>query len=292
MTHLKKSDKKLRCSWKFEALGTAWSIDTQVELSASIRHAISQRIEEFDKTYSRFRRDSLVTRLRIPGEYEFPSDCTELFKLYEVLYKATNGSMTPLIGDVLEQAGYDMDYSFTPKGGGSVLPFASLGWDGAYTLKVKSPIVLDVGAAGKGYLVDILGELLEQRAVREYTIDASGDVKQKGYGEVIGLEHPHDSTRVIGTATLKNASLCASAMNRRAWLDFHHIVDANTKQPVREIVATWVIAKSTLLADGLATALFFAPPIILRQNFEFDWVVMDAKGRVDVSPTFNGELFI
>lgn len=292
MTHLKKLDKKLPCSWKFGALGTAWSIDTHVELGADIRQAISQRIEAFDKTYSRFRHDSLVARLRTPGEYEFPSDFNRLFTLYDALYKITIGSMTPLIGDVLERAGYDREYSFTPKGSGNVLPFAALGWDSKRTLRTKNPLVLDVGAAGKGYLVDILSELLEQGSVHEYTIDASGDIKQKGYGEIIGLEHPADHTKVIGTANVKDASLCASAINRRAWQDFHHIIDANTKQPVRNITATWVVAKSTLLADGLATALFFTPGAKLQEYFEFDWVVMDAKGRVDVSPRFNGELFI
>ena len=46
-------------------------------------------------------------------------------------------------------------------------------------LQPTEPIVLDVGAAGKGYLVDIIATLLEDHDIYDYTIDASGDIKQR-----------------------------------------------------------------------------------------------------------------
>ncbi len=281
-------------NWQFEALGTQWSIETADTLTPSIRETVAVRIEDYDKTYSRFRHDSLVWRMRTPGTYEFPTDVVELLKIYKKLYTLTAGRMTPLIGGMLEQAGYDSTYSLqTIDVLSDVPPFEALGWNGNTTLAPTEPIVFDVGAAGKGYLVDIISEILEDQGVNEYTIDASGDIKQKGVsGERVGLEHPLDPKKVIGTANLHNKSLCASAISRRKWRGLHHVFDPTTKQPTTSIQASWVIADTTLLADALATALFFVPATILQKDFEFSYVTMNPQTGIDASPEFDGELYI
>ncbi len=292
MTHLNKSGKKLPHNWSFTALGTNWNIETDQELAASVRQLVDERIETYDKTYSRFRNDSLVYQLRTPGSYSFPKDVVPLLGLYKELYGLTNGRMTPLIGNMLEQAGYDADYSLRPKDVLSdVPPLDVLGWDEATTLEPSEPVVLDVGAAGKGYLVDIIAQILEDHGVHDYTIDASGDIKQHGQPVVIGLEHPLDASKVIGTVELHNQSLCASATNRRTWGGLHHVFNPITKQPTGTMLATWVIAETTLLADALATALFFVPASQLHEKYAFTHVTIDANGAIDVSPDFSGQLY-
>lgn len=292
MTHLKQSGKKLPHSWQFEALGTHWSIDTPVELTGPQRGVISQRIETFDKIYSRFRDDSLVQRLRRPGMYEFPEDVVPLLTLYKKMYEITDGKVTPLIGSQLEQAGYDTQYSFNAGDIMDIPSFDILNWDGNMVLRPDESVVLDVGAAGKGYLVDIIGEILAAENIHEYTVDASGDVRHRGSAEVVGLEHPGDPTKIIGVANLANKSLCASAVNRRTWQGYHHVFDPDTKQSTSSMIATWVIAESALLADALTTALFFVPAKILQKEFDFTYVTIDVHGAIDASPDFDGELYI
>ena len=288
-----KSGKTRTHKWEFSALGTNWSIETFSELPETIKEIVLARIETYDQTYSRFRTDSLVEQLRTPGTYTFPEDIVPMLALYKTLYDVTNGRMTPLIGSMMEQAGYDANYSLQPKTLTHVPPFTALGWDGKTTLKPTEPIVLDVGAAGKGYLVDIIAALLEENNITEYTIDGSGDIKQKGdHAETIGLEHPLDNTKVIGTVTLKNQSLCASAINRRVWRGLHHIFDPDAMAPTESRRATWVITDTTMLADALATALFFVPADVLQKQFTFEYVAMNMDGTIDASPSFDGELFI
>lgn len=288
-----KSGKTLTHKWSFTALGTNWSIETFTELPDAVKKIISERIEAFDKTYSRFRADSLVEQLRKPGTYTFPADIVPMLTLYEALYNLSDGRMTPLIGSMMEQAGYDAQYSLRPKDVKNVPPFTALGWDGKRTLRPAEPIVLDVGAAGKGYLVDIIATLLEENNFIEYTIDASGDIKQKGkFAETIGLENPLDNTKIIGIVNVRNQSLCASAINRRAWRGLHHIFDPNTKQPTVSKRATWVTAETTMLADALATALFFVTAELLKKQFSFEYVAMNMNGSIDWSPELSGELYI
>lgn len=288
-----KSSEKLLYKWQFDALGTSWSIETPDALDEVTRELVQTRIEEYDQTYSRFRDDSLVQHLRTPGEYIFPADVTTLLSIYKKLYDITKGRMTPLIGGLLEQAGYDSGYSLKPQERPTNVPgFDVLGWDREVTLRPTRSVVLDVGAAGKGYLVDLLGEILAGRGVAKYSIDASGDIRTRGVAETIGLEHPLDTSKVIGTANLYSKSLCASAINRRAWDGMHHVFDPITKQPTQSMLATWVIADTTLEADALATALFFVSPLELKKEFLFTHVTIDINGTIDVAPDFDGELFI
>ena len=292
---LTRSNQKPKHNWQFEAIGTGWSIETPRELDETIKDLIGGQIETFDKTYSRFRDDSLVARIaEEPGTYEFPDNIVGLIDLYYQLYDATNGAVTPLIGDRLSALGYDKDYSFTPKETKRVMSWGEvMQWDGR-KVKTSQQITLDFGAAGKGYLVDEVAKVLEINDISDYVIDASGDIRcHSNAAQRVGLENPDDPSTVIGVVDIQNASLCASATNRRRWGNgLHHVIDGRTGEPTNEIVATWVIADSTALADGLATALFFVPPNSLTQLGQFQFVRLFADGHVEYSHDFVGQLFV
>lgn len=279
----------------FDAIGTKWQIDTLDMLSDALLADIHRYIEQYDQTYSRFRPDSLVTKVaNQAGTYQFTEDSIELISFYKSLYDITDGKVTPLIGAALSNAGYDATYSFKQQRQLAVPSWdQAMHWDGT-TLTTTQPIVLDIGAAGKGYLIDKISELLTLNHVDEYIIDASGDLLHRGISEnVVGLEHPHDPSKVIGAILIQNASICASASNKRVWGNgMHHIFDPHTMQPTREIVATWVISRKAMIADGIATALFFTSPEKLQEHFDFDYVRMYHDRSVDYSSKFNGELFI
>jgi len=284
----------LRHNYPFEVFGTQWAIETNSELDFSLKQTIQNRIDAFDKVYSRFRPDSLVTEIsKTAGEYVFPADAKALFEFYKNIYALTAGKVTPLIGDVISRAGYDAHYSFKAQPQKPVEAWDDvLNWNGL-TLTTTKPVLLDVGAAGKGYMVDILAAILDELLVSGYVIDASGDLRHKGNSKnVVGLEHPLEPGKVIGAVEVSNRSLCASASNRRAWGEgMHHIFDPDELAPTKEIIATWVIADEAMMADGLATALFFVDAHRLSGAYDFEYVRMFADGSVQYSPYFKGKLF-
>jgi len=284
----------LKHNYLFEAFGTQWSIETNDELNLSLKQAIENRIDIFDKVYSRFRADSLVTDIsKKAGEYLFPTDATKLFNFYKSLYELTDGKVTPLVGDMVARAGYDAHYSLKAQTQKPVKAWDEvLHWDDL-TLTTTQPVLLDVGAAGKGYMVDIIAAILDEHSVRDYVIDASGDLRHKGTSEnMVGLEHPLEPGKVIGAVEVMNRSLCASASNRRVWGEgMHHIFNPHEMAPTKNIIATWVIADKAMKADGLATALFFVDAKILNDDYDFEYVRMFANGSVQYSPYFEGKLF-
>lgn len=284
-----------KASFSWDAIGTHWLIESVTELSPTVRADIKSITEDFDVAFSRFRHDSLVSRIaQSAGTYTFPNYAAPLIDFYHHLYAATNGQVTPLIGNMLSDAGYDAEYSFKEKPLQPVQKWEeAMQWSDT-TVATTQPILLDFGAAGKGYLVDLISTMLKERGVTEFLIDASGDMYHYGQQEhIIGLENPYASDEIIGTMLLKNGALCASATNRRRWGNgMHHVFDPTGMRPTEAIVATWVTSASTMIADGLATALFFAEPDELAIHYDYQYVQLATNGTVRASSDLQGELYL
>jgi thiamine biosynthesis lipoprotein len=282
-------------AFSFDGIGTSWEVSTPGTLDGVQRRKLLALVEEYDAAWSRFRTDSTVAQAaRQPGSYVMPDSAGALGRLYRSLYRITDGAMTPLVGGSLEQLGYDPAYSLRPRG----IPLAAPRWEDVLdwqdaVLTTTAPVVLDVGAAGKGQLADLLAAELRAQGVGEHFIDASGDLLNSGPVPVsVGLEHPYDPGRAIGTISLGAGALCASAANRRAWGDgLHHVLDGTTGRPVSTVVATWALAGNAMTADALATALFFVSGTALQQDFDFSWLTVFSDGSAAYSAGFEGALF-
>ncbi|MFT4213679.1 MAG: FAD:protein FMN transferase [Microbacterium sp.] len=284
--------------WEFAAIGTRWHIDTPALLDDDARDAVREVIDRFDRVWSRFRAESLVSELAGGGDAPLPPDAAPMLELYVDLAAATHGAVNPLIGDVLARRGYDPGYGFVDRGAAA----APADWrrllrwrDGR--LRLDAPATIDVGAIGKGRLVDLV--LAALNAVDgPVVVDASGDLAVRGCTQRIGLEHPYDPARAIGVWPVTDAALCASAVNRRAWggVDgsggLHHVLDARTGEPVRTVAATWAVSSDAMTADAAATALFFDGGARFAHEHGVAWVRMTTDGAVEWSPGCAAELFL
>lgn len=284
----------------FPATGTSWKIDLDEKISSGevskIESLIKKKVNDFENTYSRFIEDSLVSQMSVKkGKFFLPEDARPLFDFYFELNELSEGKFTPLSGEILSQAGYDKNYSFIQKTELSNLPKLkeALFYDFP-NIEVKIPRGLDFGAAGKGYLIDIVGEILEQLRIDYFCIDAGGDILYKSDKNIpleVGLENPLDTNQVIGVAAVKNKSICGSSGNRRKWDKFNHIINPDTYLSPTEILATWAVADITMEADGLATCLFFTDPKALKEHFDFEYLILRNDFSVDKSDYFPAKLF-
>lgn len=279
----------------FDGIGTRWRIDTPRPLPSLLVDELLARVERFDHDWSRFRSDSLVAEIaRSPGRYRLPDDAGPMLDWYRALHDATDGAVSPLVGASLERLGYGAGHRLRASADPAPAPewARTISWDGEW-LETSAPVTIDVGAVGKGLLVDLLGGMLDAAGIREHLVDGSGDLAHRGGDSVrIALEHPLDPALAVGVVELRDAALCASASNRRRWGPaLHHIIDATTGRPVEQVIASWVVADSAMIADGLATALFTTAPERLAA-FDAQWVRMSASGRIETSEHFEGELFV
>ncbi|MFI8631594.1 FAD:protein FMN transferase [Microbacterium sp. NPDC077663] len=278
-------------AWTFEAIGTVWRIDTAEPLDDGVRDEIADAIAVFDDEWSRFRPDSLVARLgERGGVVTAPADTSAMLSAYDALDTATHGAVNPLVGESLARRGYDAAYSLIDRGAvAAPRDWRTLVTWSDETLRVTEPALIDVGALGKGRLVDLV---LARVPAGPAVVDAGGDIAVRGITQRIALEHPYDTSRAIGVWRVTDAALCASAVNRRAWGDgLHHVLDARTGEPVRRYAATWAVAPDAMTADAVATALFFDGGPQLAAEWGVAWVRMRTDGSVEWSPRCEAELF-
>ena len=136
-------------------------------------------------------------------------------------------------------------------------------------LVTRLAAIIDVGAAGR-----VSRSTASRRSSRKVNRNVHRRRERRHAGH---LDRRHagagrswnaaDPYQAIGVAEMSSGAICASASNRRSWADgiresagtWHHIIDPKTGHPPGDVVATWVIAPSAMIADGLATALFFTP---------------------------------
>lgn len=277
--------------WRFDAIGTRWEIEG--DLADDDRVAVTELIERFDQDWSRFRADSAVTRMGASaGGFDSP-DAAPMLDAYRALSAATAGAVNPLVGVSLEALGYDAAYSLAAgapvaaqEGWTSVIEWTERG------ATASAPALLDVGALGKGRLVDLVFDRLDGVA-GDLVVDAGGDLRVRGSDVRTALEHPYDPSKAIGVIEVRDAALCGSAINRRAWGDgLHHVLDARTGLPVRTWAATWALSVQAMRADAVATALFFDGGSALAADWNVEWVRMSTDGKVECSPGWPGELFL
>lgn len=285
-------------SFKFQAIGTSWQIDIYESISKAeelrIKRKVLSQIEKFDKSFSRFRNDSWVVKnSKVTGTVTLPKHGYKLLSIYKSFFNASNGLFTPLIGKTLEDAGYDASYTLKPKEN----IFRPPSFDEAIEFDdkeiiFKKNLLLDFGAAGKGFLVDLVSNLLKNDGIEQYCIDASGDILHKDTHCIrVGLENPADPTLAIGVCELKNQSICGSSGSRRKWSKYHHTINPFTLKSPEDVKAVWVIADSCALADGLATSLFLDPNPKHYNNFNFEYVLLYKDNTAEKSKDFPGELF-
>ena len=144
----------------FDAIGTRWSIHVDGPLDVVTLARVRSRIAAYDAVWSRFRDDSRG-RPDVPRAGDVPaarggrarcSTCTPRSA------RCTDGAVSPLVARSLVRLGYDAGYSLRPAG--KPEPAPALGRRARARrrapLVVREPVLLDVGAAGKGQLVDLV----------------------------------------------------------------------------------------------------------------------------------------
>lgn len=278
-----------------KALGTGLLISTPHPITAELRGEMERFIDEYEHALSRFRADSLVAHIgnaEHGGHFDFPDWAGPLFDLYDALHAATRGAIDPCVGEDLIRLGYDPALSFTVEADagerlGALHGRAVWGRDvvrsSGTTLVTRSPVHVDFGACGKGYLVDSLGGLLtdselsrtshvksaettnptcqsstsdskRESAAPEFVIDAGGDLLARTNKPIrVALEDPDDPSCAVGVALIGDGAFCASAPSRRHWevavneqthLAIHHLLNAIDGLPAQQTEATWVAVRT------------------------------------------------
>ncbi|MBC7472459.1 MAG: FAD:protein FMN transferase [candidate division SR1 bacterium] len=287
-----------------KGVGTYWwfQIYDGNESSEYYQNIIIQEIQRFERAYSRFLTDSQISLLNRHRELVNPSvELLELLAIGKEFYNKTLGLFNPAIGHILENRGYDTNYSFQNKGQlERVSSFDDLLYVDLHKVELSGQGNIDFGGYGKGYLVDKLAKIFcEKLDLNHFMINGGGDIYVAGdTSHEIILEHPFAPGYELGRIDLQNQALGCSSNRRRTWKDsktgeeFGHILNPQNTDSKADF-GSFVIAKDTLTADIMATVVCLLGDnqekiYDLQKQINFEFVVVRLDLTMLVSDGFPG----
>ena len=188
---------------------------------------------------------------------------SELSKLNRLRKNKVSEELLSVIKKALEfskltKGSYDItlgNFILLRKQGKSIVPTCSykdvLIKDNEISL-MHPDVSIDLGSIAKGYITDKLAELLREKGIEEFLIDARGDICIKGkQTHVLGIQNPRGEGSIC-TMKLQNQSVATSG-------DYNQYVENFEKSHIlnqKETISITVVAPSLEEADVYATALF------------------------------------
>jgi thiamine biosynthesis lipoprotein len=252
---------------EFEALGTHWEIIADSDVSW-----IEDDVFDFEKKYSRFDDDSLVSQInngQLGSEIKIDQELCEMLELGKQLEKTCDGYFNLNIARTLESYGYDKDLSFVGRLGSNTKDWSSGKWEiKRGKLLLEEGVRLDLGAVGKGYLVDKLAKRLRDEGSVDFLVNAGGDVMMGTVPKKVAIENPVSSSEYISVVEVFDKCVMTSSGEKRKVGSFHHLIDGKTRKPASYLLQASVISDNAAVADGVATAMMVSPYEYTHRLFE------------------------
>lgn len=202
------------------------------------------------------------------------TDNRELIQLIQEAFqisRLTGGRFDIRVGELVRSYGFvNKEYPSQKPDSISRLVEAAqlLRWEpdsGGYRLS-GSNATLTLGGIAKGYAVDRVVDLLQNRGCRGGIVNAGGDLRAWSNRNLdpwsIGIEDPRSDT-FLALIELRNGAVATSGSYRSRYVagedTVHHLIDPGEGLPVRGKRSVSVTATNCTWADALATGLFVMP---------------------------------
>jgi FAD:protein FMN transferase len=111
---------------------------------------------------------------------------------------------------------------------------------------------LDPSGLVKGWSVDRAAALLDAAGVREFAVNAGGDLRVRGGGWRVGIQHPTERGAVAKVLEVDDLAVATSGEYARG----AHVLDPHTGAPPSGILSVTITGPDLATADAYATAAF------------------------------------
>lgn len=276
--------------FEFDAIGTHWWIEPLdiPSLPLRIQNAIIYTAEQFNRDYSRFREDSLITKLSQEGIIRNPpQEMLHMLDFAQEMAIASEGVFCLSVGNTLHSLGYGKR-----RHGRKALrdEWQHIRYD-TTAVTVPKGTILDFGGFGKGWLIDTFARILTMHGCKEFIINGGGDLYVASHKPIeFALEDPYNPRQKIGQTTITTGALAVSNTVKRAWQHkgslHHHIIDPRTDASAQTgTVAAYVRASTALIADTLATICILRPDIATELCRYYDAKVLLVPSATEPTTT-------
>jgi thiamine biosynthesis lipoprotein len=252
-------------------------------------------VSAFEAKYSRFRPDSLVSRINTAAGREWTEVDAEmdgLLSLCDKLHFMTQGVLDPTTLPLIRLWNYKARPPRIPDAAEIAAARVLVGWKKVQRAPGKiflpaAGMALDFGGFGKEYAVDIVAQLALDHGITAALVDFGHDLRAIGIPPGrpawhIGLEDPRQPGVAAGSIGVSGKGVASSGDYLRCFVvggkRFGHIIDPRTGWPVTNgCTQATVIAGSCLQAGVLSTTAFV---LGVPQGIEFIQACPGAEGLI------------
>ena len=305
----KPANKKIISGYSF---GTSFSIQFEKDNDENIiKNKIDSLFKIVNNSFSTYISDSDISKINRGDSLLLVDDHFKkvFLKSYEI-WELSQGFFDPTVGSLVNAYGFGPENkikNFSKKQLDSLIQltgFSKVSLTSEGTIKKKySNIYLDFNAIGKGYIVDLISELLISYDIKNFLIEIGGEIIAKGKNPNSGdfwkvaIDNPSqkNNRQFIKTIFLKNKALATSGNYRKYIIDsltgkkyVHTINPKNGKSFQSKILSVSVLASDCMTADAWATALMVMPFRLSKsiiesiEGIDAYWILSNQKGYDEI----------
>jgi thiamine biosynthesis lipoprotein len=129
--------------------------------------------------------------------------------------------------------------------------------NGYFDARPESAAVLDPSGLVKGWSVDRAAAILDDAGLRNYCVNAGGDVIVRGRAIPddswrVGIQHPLELDQVAKVVVTNDLAVATSGAYARG----DHVLDPHTRRPPEGVLSVTITGPVLATADAYATAAF------------------------------------
>ncbi|MCR5512368.1 MAG: FAD:protein FMN transferase [Prevotella sp.] len=295
--------------------GTTYHITYQYD--DDLQAELEGRMKEVDNALSMFNKESIISRINNNQPVELNAMFLEVFRLAQDISKDTEGAFDITVAPLVNAWGFGFKHEQMPDKHAvdslkSIIGYQKVSYDGKRIKKSDPRIMLDCSAIAKGYGVDAVASLLDEKGISNYMVEIGGEVVTHGISEKripwkIGVTKPTDDPLMEGSElqtvlNLTDKAMATSGNYRNFYYKgkrkYAHTINPKTGYPVQHnILSATVLTNRCVRADAYATAFMVmgfdgAKKVLERNPDLMAYIIYDDNGQNKVwfSPSLKDKI--
>jgi FAD:protein FMN transferase len=284
---------------------TAWATDDATARSAF--DAVFAEFERLEAQMSTWRPGSDVLRINAAaGDHAVPvaADVRDVLRLARQISEWTEGTFDVTFGALTDVWKFDQDQDNTIPSAEAIrarlplIDYRQIAIDdrAGTVFLMRKGMKIHLGGIGKGYAVEHAMNILRRAGLRDFMIQAGGDLYVGGHKDGrlwrLGINDPRGPEgHSFATVDLTDSTFSTSGDYARFFMKggmrYHHILDPATGQPARLCRSVTIVSESPVVADAIAKGVFILGPekgmALVERIPRLEAVIVTAKNEVLVS---------
>lgn len=253
--------------------GTIYQVSYQYP--TSLKAEIEEALHQIDNSLSPFNKQSVITAINSNESMQTDSLFRAVFCRSMEISAQTDGAFDITVAPLVNAWGFGFKKGIFPDSAQvdslrQLIGYTKVRLDAANCVqKDDDRLMLNCSAVAKGYAVDVVARLLQQKGIDNLMVDIGGEVVVKGSNPQqrpwrIGINKPVDDSlatnqELQAIVELHEGAIATSGNYRnyyhRNGKKYAHTIDPRTGYPVQHaILSSTVLAPDCMSADAYATA--------------------------------------